>query len=104
VILPKCRKKPSRRPAARGGLNFQRETRFLRCLTVSELKPHPLCKLHHGAININSLCTENKEEYNEPVAVAIQGPLVAFALKYSLCDKVVVLNWRDNSRPITVMW
>ena len=79
-----------------------RETRFLRCLTVSELKPHPLCKVHHGAINIHALCTENKERYSEPTAVAIQGPLVAFALRFQWCDKVVVISWRDNSRPLTV--
>jgi hypothetical protein len=81
-----------------------RDVVSLRCLTLSELKPHPLCKLHHGAINIHSLCTENKEEYTEPVAVAIQGPFAAFAFRYSLCDKVVVINWRDNSRPLTVKW
>ncbi|PVG02542.1 hypothetical protein CPB86DRAFT_780497 [Serendipita vermifera] len=93
-------KKPNRR--ARGGLNFNKYTQFLRCLTVSELKPHPACQSHMGAININSLCTENKEDYHSPLALQIQGPLVAFATRAPLLDRITIINWHDPPKPITI--
>lgn len=99
--MPLHSKKGARRPA-RGGLNFSRDTHFLRCLTVTDTKPHPACNTHLGAINVQSLCTENKEDYDDPEDLRIQGPLVSFAVKHSLSHKVVVVNWRDQSRPWTV--
>ncbi|KAG9054053.1 hypothetical protein FS842_006328 [Serendipita sp. 407] len=94
-------KKSARRPT-RGGLNFSRDTHFLRCLTVSDLKPHPSCKSHLGTINIQHLCSDNKEDFSDPADIHIQGSLVALSLYHSLSDKVVVVNWRDPLRPWTI--
>lgn len=79
-----------------------RKTYFLRCLTLSELKPHPASKSHLGAINVNYLCTENKEDFDEPVDICIRGPLVAFTVMHTLLDKVVVINWKEPTKPYTV--
>ncbi|KAG8815735.1 hypothetical protein FRC17_000602 [Serendipita sp. 399] len=94
-------KKTARRPA-RGGLNFSRDTRFLRCLTVSDLKPHSSCKSNLGTINIQNLCLDNTGDSSDPVDIHIQGSLVAFSLYQSLSDKIVIVNWRDPLRPWTI--
>ncbi|CAG7854663.1 SubName: Full=Uncharacterized protein {ECO:0000313/EMBL:CCA70496.1} [Serendipita indica DSM 11827] len=94
-------KKSARRPV-RGGLNFARETHFLRCLSVTDLKPHPACNANLGAINVQSLCTVNKEDYEEPLDLRIQGPLVAFAVRHAQLDRIVVVNWQSPLRSITI--
>jgi hypothetical protein len=94
-------KRGARRPA-RGGLNFSRNTHFLRCLTVTDTKPHPACKANLSAINVNYPCSEKGEELGPPEDLRIQSSLVAFAVKHSLSHRVVVIDWRDQLRPSTV--
>lgn len=98
----KAKAKKSARFAQRGGLNFARGTNILRCLTLAGLRPHPNTTAHLGAINVHSLCVENKEEAVEPIDLVIQGPLLAFTVRHTLRDKVVIINWREPLRAMTV--
>jgi hypothetical protein len=98
----KAKAKKSARFAQRGGLNFARGTKILRCLTLSGLRPHPNTNTHLGAINVHSLCVENKEEAGDPIEIVIQGPLLAFTVRHTLRDKVVTINWREPLRAMTV--
>lgn len=105
IISEKWRKgkaKKSARFAQRGGLNFARGTNILRCLTLTGLRPHPNTTSHLGAINVHSLCVENKEEAEDPIDLVIQGPLLAFTVRHTLRDKVVIINWRQPLRNMTV--
>jgi len=98
----KAKAKKSARFAQRSGLNFARGTKILRCLTLSGLRPHPNTTAHLGAINVHSLCVENKEEAGDPIDLVIQGPLLAFTVRHTLRDKVVTINWREPLRATTV--
>lgn len=84
------------------GLNFSKETKFLRCLSLDKLIPHTDCSSYLGAINIASLCVENKEDIADPADVVIQGPLLAFTARHTTRDKVVVVNWRQPLRALAV--
>jgi hypothetical protein len=98
----KAKAKKSARFAQRGGLNFARGTKILRCLTLTGLRPHPNTPAHLGAINVHSLCVESKEEAGDPVDLAIQGPLLAFTIRHTLRDKVVIIDWQGPLRARTV--
>jgi hypothetical protein len=105
IISEKWRKakaKKSARFAQRGSLNFARGTNILRCLTLAGLRPHPNTTAHLGAINVHSLCVENKEEAGDPIDLVIQGPMLAFTVRHTLRDKVVIINWREPLRAMTV--
>jgi hypothetical protein len=98
----KAKAKKSARFAQRGGLNFARGTKILRCLALSGLRPHPNTTAHLGVINVHSLCVENKEDAGDPIDLVIQGPLLAFTVRHTLRDKVVTINWREPLRAMTV--
>lgn len=105
IISEKWRKakaKKSARFTQRGSLNFARGTNILRCLTLTGLRPHPNTTAHLGAINVHSLCVENKEEAGDPIDLVIQGPLLAFTVRHTLRDKVIIINWREPLRAMTV--
>ena len=98
----KAKAKKSARFAQRGGLNFARDTKFLRCLTLSGLRPHPNTIAHLGAINVHSLCLETKEDAGDPIDLVVQGPLLAFTVRHTLRDKVITINWQQPLRTMTV--
>ena len=98
----KGKAKKSARFAQRSGLNFARGSKILRCLTLSGLRPHPNTTAHLGAINVHSLCVENKEDAGDPIDLVIQGPLLAFTVRHTLRDKVITINWREPLRAMTV--
>lgn len=98
----KAKAKKSARFTQRGGLNFARGTKILRCLTLSGLRPHPNTIAHLGAINVHSLCVETKEDAGDPIDLVIQGPLLAFTVRHTLRDRVITINWQEPLRAMTV--